>query len=65
MLKVFDVICLPWNLINVWYSRVPRIHLGMKLFGIQCLNLVSKEKISRKYNVDTGLIVREVLTVYP
>jgi hypothetical protein len=62
---MFAVICLPWNLINVWYSHVPRIHLGMKLFGIKCLNLVSKEKISRKYNVDAGLIVKEVLIVHP
>ncbi|CAD6269147.1 unnamed protein product [Miscanthus lutarioriparius] len=48
--------------LEIWrtYSHVPRIHLGMKLFGIKCLNLVSKEKISRKYNVDAGLIVKEV-----
>ncbi|OEL36657.1 Nucleolar MIF4G domain-containing protein 1 [Dichanthelium oligosanthes] len=37
-----------------------RIHLGMKFFGMEGLNLVGKEKISRKYNVDAGLIVVEV-----
>ncbi|RLM54777.1 hypothetical protein C2845_PM10G20480 [Panicum miliaceum] len=39
---------------------IPRIHLGMKLFGIKCLNLMSKEKISRKYHIDAGLSVVEV-----
>ncbi|XP_072148362.1 uncharacterized protein [Setaria viridis] len=45
----------------IWYSCVPRIHLGMKCLGIKCLNLVSKEKISQKYRVDAGLIIVEVL----
>lgn len=30
------------------------------MFGIKCLNLKSKEKISRKYHIDAGLIVLEV-----
>ncbi|CAN6345371.1 unnamed protein product [Urochloa humidicola] len=48
--------------LHLWrtFNCIPRIHLGMKLFGIKCLNLVSKEKISRKYHIDAGLIVAEV-----
>ncbi|CAN6349792.1 unnamed protein product [Urochloa humidicola] len=48
--------------LHLWrtFNCIPRIHLGMKLFGIKCLNLMSKEKISRKYHVDAGLIVVEV-----
>ncbi|CAL5060812.1 unnamed protein product [Urochloa decumbens] len=48
--------------LEIWktYNHVPRIHLGMKLFGIKCLSLVSREKISRNYNIDAGLIVKAV-----
>nr|CAB3447587.1 unnamed protein product [Digitaria exilis] len=48
--------------LDLWrsFNCIPRIHLGMKLFGIKCLTLVSREKISRKYNIDYGLIVKEV-----
>nr|CAB3447583.1 unnamed protein product [Digitaria exilis] len=48
--------------LDLWrsFDCTPRIHLGMKLFGIKCLTLVSREKISRKYNIDDGLIVKEV-----
>jgi len=48
--------------LHLWrtFNCIPRIHLGMKLFGIKCLNLMSKEKISRKYHIDAGLIVVEV-----
>ncbi|XP_010237022.1 uncharacterized protein LOC100842807 [Brachypodium distachyon] len=48
--------------LHLWrtFNCIPRIHLGMKLFGIKCLNLKSKEKISRKYHIDAGLIVLEV-----
>ncbi|CAL4902804.1 unnamed protein product [Urochloa decumbens] len=48
--------------LHLWrtFKCIPHVHLGMKLFGIKCLNLVSKEKISRKYHIDAGLIVVEV-----
>lgn len=39
---------------------MPRLHVGLKLSSIKFLHSSHKEKISRKFNIDAGLIVKEV-----
>ncbi|CAD6334622.1 unnamed protein product [Miscanthus lutarioriparius] len=39
---------------------VPRLHLGLKVSSIKFLHSSHKEKISRKFNINAGLIVQEV-----
>ncbi|KAJ1261591.1 hypothetical protein BS78_09G042000 [Paspalum vaginatum] len=50
------------NCLHMWrkFGFVPRLHIGMKLSSIKFLDPVHVEKISRKCNVDSGLIVKEV-----
>ncbi|TVU17879.1 hypothetical protein EJB05_33939, partial [Eragrostis curvula] len=42
------------------HDYIPRLHTGMKFSAIKFLDPVVKEKLSRKCNIDAGLIVTEV-----
>ncbi|KAK3137511.1 hypothetical protein QOZ80_5BG0453260 [Eleusine coracana subsp. coracana] len=42
------------------FNCIPRLHTGMKFSAIRFLDPVHREKITRKCNVDIGLIVTEV-----
>ncbi|WVZ98590.1 hypothetical protein U9M48_044012 [Paspalum notatum var. saurae] len=42
------------------FNCVPRLHIGMKLSSIKFLDPIRVERISRKCNVDSGLIVKAV-----
>ena len=53
------VTCLCLNSINM-YRRIPRLHLGLKLFAIKLLDPSHIERIRRKCKIDSGLIVQEV-----
>ncbi|XP_037482471.1 uncharacterized protein LOC119361285 [Triticum dicoccoides] len=48
--------------LHLWrvHGCIPRIQLGMKFSPIIFQNLIYMEKISRKCNTETGLIVEEV-----
>lgn len=48
--------------LRMWknFKCVPRLHLGLKFSSIDFLSSSHKEKISRKLNIDSGLIVEEV-----
>ncbi|XBI07491.1 hypothetical protein VPH35_135390 [Triticum aestivum] len=48
--------------LDMWkkFQRIPRLHIGMKLSAIKYLDPIRAEKIFRKCNVDSGLIVIEV-----
>ena len=53
------------NLINDNVARcIPRLHIGMKLSPIKFLDPIHVERIFRKCNVDSGLIVKEVYVVH-
>lgn len=45
-------------------SYIPRLHIGMKLSAMKFLDPIHVEKISRKCNIDSGLIVKEVYIDY-
>jgi len=54
-----------WNLINDNFARcIPRLHFGMKFSPIKFLDPIHVERIFRKCNVDSGLIVEEVYAVH-
>uniref|UniRef100_A0A0E0KAM5 PDZ domain-containing protein n=1 Tax=Oryza punctata TaxID=4537 RepID=A0A0E0KAM5_ORYPU len=46
--------------LDLWKNCIPRLHIGMKLSAMKFLDPIHVEKISRKCNVDSGLIVKEV-----
>ncbi|KAF7099550.1 hypothetical protein CFC21_101173 [Triticum aestivum] len=48
--------------LDMWkkFQCIPRLHIGMKLSAIKYLDPIRAEKIFRKCNVDSGLIVIEV-----
>ncbi|TVU17872.1 hypothetical protein EJB05_33932 [Eragrostis curvula] len=48
------------NWLMIWYSCIPRLHMGMKFSPIKFLDPARVERISIKCNIDTGLIVNEV-----
>uniref|UniRef100_A0A8I6YC05 PDZ domain-containing protein n=1 Tax=Hordeum vulgare subsp. vulgare TaxID=112509 RepID=A0A8I6YC05_HORVV len=52
ILKCLDM----WNK----FQCIPRLHIGMKLSSIKFLDPIRVERIFRKCNVDSGLIVEEV-----
>ncbi|CAM0949028.1 unnamed protein product [Alopecurus aequalis] len=49
--------------VDLWkeFGCIPRPHLGLQLSGIKFINIVQAEKIWRKYKIDDGLIVKEIL----
>ena len=52
-------------LINYNFARcIPRLHFGMKFSPIKFLDPIHVERIFRKCNVDSGLIVKEVSVVH-
>ncbi|XP_052148963.1 uncharacterized protein LOC127767613 [Oryza glaberrima] len=48
--------------LDMWkkFGYIPRLHIGMKLSAMKFLDPIHVEKISRKCNIDSGLIVKEV-----
>uniref|UniRef100_A0A453RET8 PDZ domain-containing protein n=2 Tax=Aegilops tauschii subsp. strangulata TaxID=200361 RepID=A0A453RET8_AEGTS len=48
--------------LDMWkkYQCIPRMHIGMKLSPIKFLDPIHVERIFRRCNVDSGLIVHEV-----
>jgi len=48
--------------IHMWkkFNCIPRLHIGMKLSAIKFLDPIQIEAISRKCNIDEGLIVQHV-----
>ncbi|KAL6594698.1 hypothetical protein ACP70R_048436 [Stipagrostis hirtigluma subsp. patula] len=56
---------IPSSIILKCLDHVPRLHVGMKFSAIKFLEPAHKEKISRKCNVDAGLIVKEVSVASP
>ncbi|KAM3208127.1 hypothetical protein ACQJBY_063058 [Aegilops geniculata] len=48
--------------LDMWkkFQCIPRLHIGMKLSPIKFLDPIHVERIFRKCNVDSGLIVKEV-----
>ncbi|TVU17871.1 hypothetical protein EJB05_33931 [Eragrostis curvula] len=48
------------NIMDVCYSCIPRLHIGMKFLAIKFLDIIHREKIIRKCGIDTGLIVTKV-----
>ena len=63
--KLYDIVHHLWNLINDNFARcIPRLHIGMKLSPIKFLDPIHVERIFRKCNIDSGLIVKEVDVVH-
>ncbi|TVU17858.1 hypothetical protein EJB05_33918, partial [Eragrostis curvula] len=48
--------------LRMWekFKCVPRLHLGLKFSAIKFLDPAHSEKISRKFNIDDGLIIQKV-----
>nr|ABF94694.1 expressed protein [Oryza sativa Japonica Group] len=48
--------------LDMWkkFGYIPRLHIGMKLSAMKFLDPIHVEKISRKCNIDSGLIVKEL-----
>uniref|UniRef100_A0A0E0CL36 PDZ domain-containing protein n=1 Tax=Oryza meridionalis TaxID=40149 RepID=A0A0E0CL36_9ORYZ len=48
--------------LDMWkkFGYIPCLHIGMKLSAMKFLDPIHVEKISRKCNIDSGLIVKEV-----
>ncbi|XP_073361837.1 uncharacterized protein [Aegilops tauschii subsp. strangulata] len=48
--------------LDMWkkFQCIPRLHIGMKLSPIKFLDPIHVERIFRKCNIDSGLIVKEV-----
>ncbi|CAN6274697.1 unnamed protein product [Urochloa humidicola] len=48
--------------LRMWkdFECAPRLHLGLKLSAIKFLDDCHAERLSRKFNIDSGLIVKEV-----
>ncbi|TVU17867.1 hypothetical protein EJB05_33927, partial [Eragrostis curvula] len=54
--------CIILKCLDMWkkFQCIPRLHMGMKFSAIKFLDPAHVEKISRKCNVNAGLIVEEV-----